>query len=158
MYNDSSQWRVLYDANRDRIPDAGNPDLILPGMIMLIPSIRGETRQGMYEEGRDYSGVAPAPAPAPVSQTTSRTVLPGQYTVRSWTTTGDSFSAIAGWSWVYNDSSQWRVLYDANRDRIPQPDNPDLILPGMIMIIPSLAGEVREGMWDANTTYTTFSR
>ena len=153
VYNDPSQWRVLYDANRDRIPDAGNPDLILPGMVMLIPSLRGEARQGMYEAGRDYTGLLPA-----ANQSGARLVLPGQYTVRSWATTGDSFSAIAGWSWVYNDSSQWRVLYDANRDRIPQPDNPDLILPGMIMLIPSLGGEVREGMWDANATYPTFSR
>ena len=156
VYNDPYQWRVLYEANRDRIPDASNPDLILPGMIMLIPSLRGETRQGMYEEGRDYSGVTPAPSA--VNQSTSRTVFPGQYTVRSWATTGDSFWVIAGWSWVYNDSEQWRILYNANRDRLPDPANPDLILPGMVMIIPSLSGEVREGMWDANTTYPTFSR
>ncbi|MCL1814577.1 MAG: LysM peptidoglycan-binding domain-containing protein [Treponema sp.] len=74
--------------------------------------------------------------------------LPAQYTVRRWSDTGDCFSAIAGWSWVYGDPYQWRKLYEANKHKLPNPDNPHLILPGMVLDIPSLRGEVRSGMWD----------
>jgi len=79
--------------------------------------------------------------------------LPAQYTVRLWVNTGDSFSTIAGWSWVYGDPGQWRVLYEANRHKLPNPNNPHLILPGMIMDIPSQRGETRSGMWDPSARY-----
>jgi nucleoid-associated protein YgaU len=74
--------------------------------------------------------------------------LPAQYVVRQWMSTGDCFWTIAGWSWVYGDSHQWRTLYEANKDKIPKTDNPNWIEPGMILDIPSLKGEVRSGMWD----------
>jgi nucleoid-associated protein YgaU len=73
--------------------------------------------------------------------------FPAQYVVRSWKLTGDSFSAIAGRPWVYGDASQWRILYEANRDKLPNPDNPNLILPGMVIDIPSIRGETRQGVW-----------
>jgi hypothetical protein len=73
--------------------------------------------------------------------------------VRRWSDTGDCFSAIAGWSWVYGDPYQWRTLYEANRDKLPDPDNPHLIRPGMVLNIPSLKGEVRQGMWDPEADY-----
>jgi nucleoid-associated protein YgaU len=79
--------------------------------------------------------------------------LPAQYTVRYWLDTGDCLSAIAGWSWVYGDVYQWRLLYDANKDKLPDPDNPHLIRPGMVLDIPSLKGEVRLGMWDPEADY-----
>jgi nucleoid-associated protein YgaU len=79
--------------------------------------------------------------------------LPAQYTVRNWNSTGDCLSAIAGWSWVYGDVYQWQTLYDANKDKLPDPNNPHLIRPGMVLDIPSLKGEVRRGMWDPVADY-----
>ena len=96
------------------------------------------------------AGITGIPADAPTPQPSG---LPSQYTVRNWANTRDSFWVIAGWPWVYNDSHEWRRLYEANRQKLPQPDNPDLILPGMIMDIPSIRGESRQGMWDPNTEY-----
>jgi nucleoid-associated protein YgaU len=90
--------------------------------------------------------------PSAVSQTL-RGTLPAQYTVRPWTSTGDCFSAIAGWSWVYGNVHQWRKLYEANKSKLPNPDNPHLIVPGMILDIPSLEGEPRSGMWDPTVKY-----
>lgn len=49
------------------------------------------------------------------------------YTVQS----GDNLSAIA--QQFYGDGGQWRKIYDANRDKI---SNPDLIHPGQQFIIP----------------------
>ncbi|GHV85785.1 hypothetical protein AGMMS50230_13930 [Spirochaetia bacterium] len=79
--------------------------------------------------------------------------LPAQYTVRQWSSTGDCFSAIAGWSWVYGDPRQWRILYEANKDKLPNPDNPHLIKPGIVLDIPSIRGETRSGMWDPAVKY-----
>ncbi|MDR0720260.1 MAG: LysM peptidoglycan-binding domain-containing protein [Treponema sp.] len=46
VYGDSRQWQRLYEANKDTFPDPRNPDLIRPGQVLKIPSIRGEARSG----------------------------------------------------------------------------------------------------------------
>ena len=79
--------------------------------------------------------------------------LPAQYTVRPWEAVKDCLWNIASRPWVYNDAQQWRRLYDANKSKMPEPDNPDLIKPGMVLDIPSIRGEVRQGMWNSNQTY-----
>jgi len=93
-----------------------------------------------------------ASAPAQVTAPPP-TQLPAQYTVRLWSSFKDCLWNIAGRPWVYNDPYQWRRIYDANKSKMPQPDNPDLIEPGMVLDIPSIRGEVRQGMWDANKIY-----
>lgn len=81
------------------------------------------------------------------------TPLPGQYTVRTWANERDCLWNIAGYSWVYGNPWRWRTLYDANRSKLPDPNNPDLIEPGMVLDIPSISGETRQGMWDPSKTY-----
>ncbi len=49
------------------------------------------------------------------------------YTVRS----GDTLSRIAHKR--YGHSKHWRLIFDANRDQI---DNPDLIHPGQVLVMP----------------------
>jgi tetratricopeptide (TPR) repeat protein len=93
---------------------------------------------------------APAVQPQPVVETPA---LPAQYTVRPWNVSKDCLWNIAGRPWAYGDSSKWRLIYNANKSKLPQPDNPDLIHPGMILDIPSINGELRQGMWDPNRTY-----
>ena len=90
------------------------------------------------------TGVTAAARPAP---------LPSQYTVRTWAIERDCLWTIAGYPWVFNDPYRWPELYEANRSRMPQPDNPDLIHPGFIINIPSNRGEFRQGMWDPNIDY-----
>jgi len=79
--------------------------------------------------------------------------LPAQYTVRSWINYRDSLWNIAGRPWVFNDPWQWRRLYEANRASMPDPGNPNLIHPGMILEIPSIRGETRQGMWAPGVDY-----
>jgi hypothetical protein len=76
--------------------------------------------------------------------------LPAQLTVRPWSISRDCFWNISSRPWVYGDPTRWRVLYDANRAKLPQPDDPNLISPGIILDIPSINGEIRSGMWDAS--------
>ncbi|MCL2440117.1 MAG: LysM peptidoglycan-binding domain-containing protein [Treponema sp.] len=59
-----------------------------------------------------------------------------QYTVRTWRVERDCLWNIAGYSWVYGDPWRWRELYEANKSRMPDPNNPDLIHPGMVLDIP----------------------
>jgi nucleoid-associated protein YgaU len=79
--------------------------------------------------------------------------LPASYTVRAWGVSQDCFWNIAGRPWVYGNPRQWRVLYNANKAKLPDPNNPNVIEPGTVLDIPSLKGEVRQGDWDANKSY-----
>ena len=81
--------------------------------------------------------------------------LPSQYTVRPWNVAKDCLWNIASYSWVYGDPQMWRHLYEANKSIMPDPDNPSLIEPGMVLEIPSIRGEFRQGMWSADRTYGT---
>ncbi|MDR1047290.1 MAG: LysM peptidoglycan-binding domain-containing protein [Treponema sp.] len=83
----------------------------------------------------------------------SQTPLPARYTVRPWAVSKDCLWNIAGRPWAYGDPTKWRLIYNANRARMPQPDNPDLIEPGMVLDIPSIRGETRQGMWDSARSY-----
>ncbi|MDR2134335.1 MAG: LysM peptidoglycan-binding domain-containing protein [Treponema sp.] len=89
-----------------------------------------------------------APAPVPDS-----TALPAQYTVRAWAISRDCLWNIAGRAWAYGDPAKWRLIYNANKSRMPEPDNPDLIHPGMVLDIPGIQGETRQGMWESGKTY-----
>ena len=75
--------------------------------------------------GSSSTAPAPAPradAPAPPLGGARRT-----YTVKA----GDSLSKIA--EREYGDASQWKKIYEANRDAIK---NPDLIHPGQTFTLP----------------------
>ncbi|MDR1931288.1 MAG: hypothetical protein LBQ57_00555 [Spirochaetales bacterium] len=83
---------------------------------------------------------APAPAPTPT---------PGQrisrYVVKLNPALRDCLWRIAGFDFVYGDSTKWRFIYDENKSSFPQPENPELIVPGQVLKIPSLSGEARSG-------------
>ncbi len=66
----------------------------------------------------DVEGGSSSTAPQPANQT---------YTVKS----GDSLSKIA--KHIYGDAKKWRKIFDANKDKIK---NPDLIYPGQVFTIP----------------------
>lgn len=80
--------------------------------------------------------------------------LPSQYVVRTWSDFRDCLWNIAARPWVYNDPFKWKLLYDANKSKMPENGNPDLIHPGMILDIPSLKGETRQGTWDVGRSYS----
>ncbi len=83
--------------------------------------------------------------------------LPKFYIVQPWEVTRDCLWNISGRSYVYNNPWLWENLYQANRESLPDPDNPNLILPGMKLEIPSITGEFRSGTYDPNQTYDTYS-
>src|SRR5574344_560762 len=85
------------------------------------------------------------------------TPLPKFYIVRPWADTKDCFWNISGRPYVYNNPLLWENLYEANKSALPQPNNPNLILPGMKMEIPSITGEYRDGVYSPDTSYDAYN-
>jgi len=88
-----------------------------------------------------------------ISDSFSPNALPAAYTVRPWDVSKDCFWNIAGFPWAYGNPRQWTVLYNANKSKLPDPNNPNVIEPGTVLDIPSIKGEVRQGAWESGKTY-----
>ena len=85
------------------------------------------------------------------------TPLPQFYIVRPWAENKDCYWNISGRSYVYNNPTLWENLYQANKSKMKDPANPDLIYPGMKVEIPSISGEYREGTYSPKAEYQTFN-
>ena len=79
--------------------------------------------------------------------------LPAQYRIRTWRGERDCLWNIAKDKAIYDNPYLWRKLYEANKNKLPDPNNPDWVEPGIILTIPSLRGEKRGGMYDPAVTY-----
>ena len=149
------EWDSAYDAASKvvdllafmQVPEMKAPEGSTPPPTAFVraPEVRAS-------DTRADDRTSPAPA---ASVTIDGTVapLPASYTVRSWIYYKDCLWNIAGRPWVYNDPEKWRVLYNANKSKLPDPDNPDLLEPGIVLDIPSIQGETRQGAWEAGKTY-----
>ena len=84
------------------------------------------------------------------------TVLPQYYVVVRRVPLTDALWRIAGYSYIYNNPIEWYRIYEANRNILRDPDNPDLILPGQRLVIPSLNGEERSGQYNPDLEYLTY--
>jgi nucleoid-associated protein YgaU len=86
--------------------------------------------KGKKEAKADFSNVRSGSSSMP-DASAQREGAPSKYTVRK----GDTLSAIA--KREYGKESEWRRIFEANRDQI---DNPDLIRPGQELTIPRESG------------------
>lgn len=59
IYGNPYLWRKLYNANKDKLPDVKNPHWVEPGIILTIPSLRGEKRSGLYDPAKTYGKLPP---------------------------------------------------------------------------------------------------
>ena len=85
------------------------------------------------------------------------TPLPEYYIVKPWAETKDCYWNISGRPYVYNNPLLWENLYQSNKSNMPKPEDPNLILPGMKMKIPSLTGEYREGVYSPSKKYEAYN-
>jgi nucleoid-associated protein YgaU len=102
-----------------------NPDTGMPKKTSDFSDVKGAAAGGSATGSADFSDVsggASSTAPADTTKGTGKT-----YIVKS----GDSLSKIAKHS--YGDANKWHRIYEANRDKIK---NPDLIYPGQEFTIP----------------------
>ena len=54
IYGNGNLWKKIYDANKDTIK---NPNVIRAGQKLIIPSLKGETRQGTYNTNQTYGNI-----------------------------------------------------------------------------------------------------
>jgi nucleoid-associated protein YgaU len=90
-------------------------------------------------------------------KTTSNQVFPKYYRVRYDRSYRDCFWKIAEFDFVYNSPLYWIDLYRANKKKLQSPSNPSLISPGLLIEIPSINGETREGVYDPKKKYPKFN-
>lgn len=82
--------------------------------------------------------------------------LPATWKVELWSSSKDCLWNIAANPAVYGNPLLWEKLYEANKKSLKQPSNPNLLMPNMILAIPSIKGEYREGAYDRNRKYEPF--
>jgi nucleoid-associated protein YgaU len=80
-------------------------------------------------------------------------VLPRYYKVIGRSRNTDCLWRIAAMGAVYNNPHLWPKLWKANKDKLRDPENPNLIHPGTVLEIPQAKGETREGTFDPDKTY-----
>jgi nucleoid-associated protein YgaU len=73
-------------------------------------------------------------------------VLAAQYRVKTWSGYKDCLWNIAAKKEIYGDPWKWRVIYNANKNKLPKPGDPNLVEPGTLLDIPSIKGEIRAGI------------
>lgn len=111
FYGDGRQWKKIYEANRDVLPSSSEVPV---GVALVIPSAEGQP------------GAAAPETPAIESRPAAVAGM-GTYTVER----GDTLYSIARKQ--YGDGSLWRVISEANRDRVPDPEHLSV---GTVLVIP----------------------
>jgi nucleoid-associated protein YgaU len=86
----------------------------------------------MDEKKPDFSNVIGGSSSTASSPANAPPAAPRIYVVQK----GDTLSKIA--KQFYGNTADWRLIYEANRDRI---EDPDLIQPGWKLEIPEQTGE-----------------
>lgn len=118
-YGDSSLWTKIYEDNRDII---SNPNMIRVGwQIKIYPLEAGNatgTAQALNQADTDQANAGQANTDSSAVRT---------YVVQSGDTLWKISKAMYGRGW------QWRRIYDANKDSIP---NPGVIRVGQVLVIP----------------------
>jgi nucleoid-associated protein YgaU len=139
---------ALDDKDYDRSTDLSKGVLaILKDVAPKVAEVKPAPEEKPVEKPAVKPAVQPAEAPA------GPPPLPQYYTARLILPLRDCFWRIAGYPFVYDNPWKWRLLYEANKSLLEDPNNPDLIEVGARFLIPPLAGETREGDFDPSVSY-----
>ncbi|MDR4505924.1 MAG: LysM peptidoglycan-binding domain-containing protein [Candidatus Scalindua sp.] len=113
-YGDKAKWRVIFEANRDKM---SNPDVLYVGLRLKIPSL-SDLPQG---SGSDISKKRFA------QRINHEAVETRNYKIRR----GDTLHSIA--AEFYEDGSLWWKIYEANEDKI---EDKNFLIIGRTLVIP----------------------
>lgn len=110
--------------------------------------------EDQYENSIEYSkGILTL-----LAEAKSEALLPKYYKVRLIPEERDCLNKIAGYPFIYNDRTKWRILYEANKSKLKYINNPHLIFPEQVFEIPSIEGEKRSGEYDPKASYPVFGK
>jgi nucleoid-associated protein YgaU len=151
FYGNSEQWKLLYETNKHTMSRPDNPHLLLPGITLDIPALstpatiaRPKPEVPVQIEKKQPEPAASRPVVAaslPVPKPGIPYILGTVPAVQEYTVeAGDSYWSIA--DRFYGDVQLWEIVYEANKNRMSNPDNPHLIFPGMVLTIPGIFGRV----------------
>jgi len=115
--------------------------------VALIETARALYADKKYSSSSESSRAAIAILEKFAALPRTGSVLPAAYVVRDIPGNEDCFWRISGYDFIYGDYGGWYPIYLANKSKLPEPDNPDLIHPGFVMKIPERSGETRSGVW-----------
>jgi len=110
-YGTTRKWKLIQDANPDKIPD---PNRLKIGVRIVIPNAS-----------------EPAASPEVVPVTIPRDDAAPAPSRKHTVVAGESLSTIA--EKYYDDETKWRKIYDANRNTIQDPNR---LRQGMELVIP----------------------
>lgn len=113
-YGDKAKWRVIFEANRDKM---SNPDVLYVGLKLKIPSLSAVPQ----ESGSDIR------KKRFVQRTNHEALETRTYKIRR----GDTLHSIA--AEFYQDGSLWWKIYEANEDTI---EDKNVLIIGRTLAIP----------------------
>lgn len=158
MSRKSAEDSIKIAKNKIAWADGINASVTYPmaysAAVENMNSAEGSFAKEDYEKATEYAKLVLDS----LDGVTEKTPLPEYYIVRPWAESKDCFWNISGRSYVYNNPWLWENLYQANKDALPKPSDPNLIEPGMKMKIPSISGEYRAGTYDPKKKYDTFTK
>lgn len=119
VYGKESAWKLIYEANKDKMssPD----DLLRVGTALAIPAGAPEIKPPANDPPKEVVKNEP-PKESPRVEVAKKT-----YKVKA----GDTLSSIA--KALLGDSNKWKVIYTANKEKLPHPDT---LIEGMELSIP----------------------
>lgn len=158
MAKSEAETRISNARSRIAAVESINAQANFP-MAYTAAKTEFDTAVSLYDE-ENYEGAAASAQRAIDILADIRQVvpLPKYYVVRPWAQTRDCYWNISGRPYIYNNPRLWENLYQANKEAMPDPQNPNLIHAGMKMLIPSISGEFRDGTYDPSQKYEAFRR
>lgn len=135
-----------------------NADRYFPDAVKEASGYIGQAETNFTDENYPAAGADADKALAVLANVREIVPLPALYVVETWDATRDCLWNIAKNPAIYGDPFMWEKLYEANRQKLKRPANPHLILPGMSVVIPSIRGEYREGIYDPSVEYEPFEK
>jgi nucleoid-associated protein YgaU len=132
----------------------------------LLTEARALYAAGKWADSREKAlasidalkGISGATVSPPKTSDSSGKVLPRYYVVVSRSENTDCFWNISKMPAVYGNPFFWTKLWKANLGAMRDSENPNLIYPGMIVEIPSIDGETREGTYDPSRSYPPLAK
>lgn len=97
-----------------------------------VKALEDEKKRAIAEARREEKSQARAepPAAVPVSNRPKKEYeLVTYHRVKR----GETLRMIAGYDHIYGDPSRWKIIYEANKDNI---DDPNVLVPGQILLVP----------------------